>query len=878
MKEASIRTPDQRLRVFVSSTLAELAEERAAVREAIERLQLSPVMFELGARPHPPRELYRAYLEQSHIFIGIYWQRYGWVAPGEAVSGLEDEYLLSKGMPRLLYVKAPAEEREPDLTQLLQRIQNDDTASYKPFQTPEELAGLVAADLALLLSEGFTGRRLPTGVVTFLFIEIGGSSDQQSGSASEEAAEALATHHEALREAVRSSGGYLYSASEGTARAAFAHPVDAVRAVSEIQRVVVAAQSSENKAPTIRAALHSGAAELSGDGYLGSAPVRAARLLAAAHHGQVLLSAAVVNLLGDKLPPPLALRSLGAHRLNEAGLAEDIHQLVAPGQPSDFPPLQTLEGRRNNLPIQLTSFIGRDRELSEVKRALTSSRLVTLTGFGGAGKSRLALAAASELLEAFPDGAWVIQLAPVSKSDQIASAVATGLGIPEDPRRPLMETLSKALRSKRTLIVVDNCEHLLISTAELITAMLQGSPGLRILATSREALAVPGEAIIPVSPLTVPPRETDFAVLGDFPAVRLFTERAVAVRPSFSLTPLNAAAVTQIVTRLDGIPLALELAAARVKLLSVEQIAERLSDRFRLLGGGARTVLPRQQTLRAAIDWSYDLLEDEERTLLRRLAVFAGSWTVDAAAAVCSEPGPEAPDVLDVLGRLVDKSLVVVREGVEENRFALLETVRQYARERLLEAGEADLISAVHRDWCCSLVEAAAVHLRGGTEQVRWLELLEIDRDNISAALEWSIRSGDARTGLRIAIGAAWFWYLRGHWDDATRWLGQTLAVEGAEPTLRARAGAWNALFHWRRELISTAKQLAQSTLATLKGSGDDGEGLSRLVLSLVAISVRDLDQAETYGRQALDVFREHGHRWGVTTSLLVLTHVAINR
>ena len=196
----------------------------------------------------------------------------------------------------------------------------------------------------------------------------------------------------------------------------------------------------------------------------------------------------------------------------------------------------------------------------------------------------------------------------------------------------------------------------------------------------------------------------------------------------------------------------------------------------------------------------------------------------------------------------------------------------------MLEAGEADLISAVHRDWCCSLVEAAAVHLRGGTEQVRWLELLEIDRDNISAALEWSIRSGDARTGLRIAIGAAWFWYLRGHWDDATRWLGQTLAVEGAEPTLRARAGAWNALFHWRRELISTAKQLSQSSLATLNGSGDDGEGLSRLVLSLVAISVRDLDQAETYGRQALDVFREHGHRWGVTTSLLVLTHVAINR
>jgi hypothetical protein len=355
-------------------------------------------------------------------------------------------------------------------------------------------------------------------------------------------------------------------------------------------------------------------------------------------------------------------------------------------------------------------------------------------------------------------------------------------------------------------------------------------------------------------------------------------DRALAVRPSFAITPANTAAVIEIVTRLDGIPLALELAAARVKLLSAEQIAGRLSDRFRLLSGGGRTVLPRQQTLRGAIDWSYDLLEQQERALLRRLAVFAGSWTVEAAMAVCSDARIEAEDVLDLLGRLVDKSLVVVMEGVEENRFGLLETIRQYGRDRLLEAGEANLIEAAHRDWCRSLVETAAAQLRGGAEQVRWLESLETDRANISAALESAIASADAMTSLRIAVGAAWFWYLRGHWDEAGRWLGQSLAIDDADPKLRAEGGAWAALFHWRREETDAAKGRAQSSLSILDGSGTDGEGLSLLVLSLVAISERELDAAEAYGKRALGVFRAQDHRWGVTTVLLVLTHIAMNR
>jgi predicted ATPase/class 3 adenylate cyclase len=881
MEEPSIRTPDQRLRVFVSSTLAELAEERGAVHAAIERLQLTPVMFELGARPHPPRNLYRAYLEQSHIFVGIYWQRYGWVAPGETVSGLEDEYLLSNGMPRLLYVKAPADEREPRLGQLLKRIQGDDTASYKSFRTPDELARLVAADLAVLLSERFTSMRPPTGVVTFLFVEIRGGGPELAESVSGEAAQRLMKQVEALRRVIKSRGGYLFSASDQTVRAAFDHPVEALTAVAELQSVLEDVSPADGVL-MFRAALHCGVADarqgMQGDGYLGPTVLRTDRLLATAHVGQVLLSAAVVDLLGSALPSPLGLRSLGPHRLYEQGRAEELHQLVLPGLPTDFPPLQTFEGRRDNLPIQLTSFVGRQRELSELKQTLQGARLVTLTGVGGAGKSRLAVAAASELRGAFPDGVCVVQLAPLSESDQIASAIAAALQIPEDPHQPLIETLMAQLGSKQTLMVIDNCEHLLASCAELIAPLLQGSALLRILATSREALAVPGEVIISVPPLGVPPEGTDLAALGEFSAVKLFMDRALAVRPSFSITPANRAAVIEIVTRLDGIPLALELAAARVKLLAAEQIAGRLSDRFRLLSGGGRTVLPRQQTLRGAIDWSYDLLEEQERALLRRLAVFAGSWSVDAAMAVCSDARVEAGDVLDLLGRLVDKSLVVVIEGVEENRFGLLETIRQYGRERLLEAGEANLIEAAHRDWCRSLVETAAAQLRGGAEQVRWLELLETDGANISAALESAIASGDATTSLGIAVGAAWFWYLRGHWDEAGRWLGQSLAVEGADPTLGAEGEAWAALFHWRREETNAAKGHAQRSLSTLDGSGTDGEGLCLLVLTLVAISERELDAAEAYGQRALEVFRVQDHRWGVTTTLLVLTHIAMNR
>ncbi|HEX6876079.1 MAG TPA: NB-ARC domain-containing protein, partial [Nocardioidaceae bacterium] len=544
----------------------------------------------------------------------------------------------------------------------------------------------------------------------------------------------------------------------------------------------------------------------------------------------------------------------------------------------DFPPLRTLDQRRHNLPVHLTSFVGRERELDDVRRALADWRLVTLTGVGGSGKSRLALQAAAELVDDYPDGAWLVELAPLTEPERVPSAVAAVLAIPEDPHRPLLETLSTALRGKRLLLVVDNCEHLLSACAELTETLLKAAPGLRILATSREGLAVPGEVVVPVPPLPVPPEGNHVGALVEFPAVRLFAERARAAHPAFTVTPANAAAVTQIVTELDGIPLALELAAARVRAFSVEQIAARLSDRFRLLGGGNRTAPARQQTLRAAMDWSYDLLAPAERMLLRRLSVFRGSWSIEAAETVCCRDSIDVSEVVDLLGRLVDKSLVGVVAGAHGNRYRLLEIVRQYGSDRLDEADESTATHAAHRDWCLATVEAATVHIRGGEEQASWLEALESEHDNIQAALEWSWRVGDATASLRIAVGAAWFWYLRGHWDEARRSLEHSVGLQGVESALRAEGGAWAAVFAWRRGDLARAAQHARASMTVLSGSGDEGEGLSLLVLSLVAISRFEHEQADAYGRQALAVFRAQQHSWGVTTSLLVLAHVALNR
>jgi predicted ATPase/class 3 adenylate cyclase len=640
---------------------------------------------------------------------------------------------------------------------------------------------------------------IPTGTVTFLFTDIAGSTKlwQQHPDAMPNA---LVRHHALLNEAIAANGGYVFQIIGDAFCAAFATASAGLDAALAAQRALRDAPWGETGAIRVRMALHTGAGEVrvgehtSGEYVSGLTLSRAARLLSAGHGGQILLSLATAELVRDQLPPDVSLRDLDAHRLKDLIRPEHIYQVVAPDLRSDFLPLKSLDAHPNNLPIQLTSFIGREQEMARVLQILNGTRLVSLTGAGGAGKTRLALQVAADLIDEFPDGVWFVELAPLTDPTLIPQTIAALLGLREETGRPVMTMLSDYLRAKTTLLLLDNCEHLIDACAKFADTILRAAPKVKILATSREAFGIGGETAYRVPSLSLPPKDAslgDVASLSQYEAVRLFIDRAMAVQPDFSVTNGNAPALAQICHRLDGIPLALELAAARVKSLSVEQIAARLDDRFRLLTGGSRTALPRQQTLRAAIDWSYDLLAEEERVLLRRLSVFAGGWTLEAAPAVCSCDPVCADDVLDLLARLVDKSLVVFEQRNSETRYRMMETIRQYARDRLLESHEAETIRNRHLDFFMAFAEQVEPKLRG-PEQMQWLDRLDLEHDNLRAALEWSLGEGRVEKGLRLGAALAWFWERCGYWREGRERVESLL--NQPEPTAKTLIRA-NGLF-----------------------------------------------------------------------------------
>jgi predicted ATPase len=595
-----IRTPDQRVRVFVSSALGELAAERQAVRDAVSRLRLVPVMFELGARPHPARDVYRDYLAQSQVFVGIYWQSYGWVAPGEQISGLEDEYELSAGLPRLLYVKGPAPDREPRLAALLGRIRDGGGVSYQHFSDPAELQQLVENDLAVLLSERF---------------------------------EITRPHDEA-------AGGV-----------------------------------------------------------------------------------------------PLA----GA------------------------------------LPVPVTPLLGREQEAAAVEDlvAREGARLVTLTGPGGVGKSRLMVEAAARLGPGFADGARFVDLAAVSEADLVAPAIAAGLGLSTSAGQ-LTADLQGYLRDRRLLLALDNFEQV-IGAAPLLAGLLAAAPGLVVLATSRAVMRLSGEYEFAVPPLPVPPAGTapDPEELGRYAAVRLFTERARAADTGFELTGGNAAAVAEICRRLDGLPLAIELAAARIRLLPPQALASRLDERFSLLTGGARDLPERQQTLRNTLEWSFGLLPAGEQALFARLGVFAGSFSLAAAEAIGNgspqDGQAERPgQVMDMLGALADSSLVRPQSRGGEPRFSLLETIREYALERLRNGGDWTEAHDRHAAYFLALAEPGDADLTGAG-QLAWLDRLETEHDNLWAAMSWLAGHGPLEQAVHLSTVTWRFWWLRSHAAEYAR-------------------------------------------------------------------------------------------------------------
>lgn len=736
---------------------------------------------------------------------------------------------------------------------------------------------------------------LPSGTVTFLFTDIEGSTRhlQRLG---ENYAGLLAAQRKILRAAFQKYHGHEVDTQGDSFFVAFARAADAIAASVMAQRALAAYDWSPGETVRVRMGLHTGAPQLTHAGYVGLDVHIAARICAAAHGGQVLLSLQTHDLAEQSQLADVSMRDLGEHRLKDLDRPRRIFQLVISKLPDEFPPLQTLDALPHNLPIQLTSFVGREREMQEIKRLLTTTRLLTLTGAGGAGKTRLALQVAADLVEQYDDGVWLIELASFSDPALVPQSVAAVLGVREQPGEPLLNSLVNYLRSKNMLLVLDNSEHLIAECARLTDTLLRSCPDLRIFATSREALGIAGETAWTVPSLSLPDaREPlpNFADLTQYEAVQLFVARGMAALPKFNLTELNAATVVQICQRLDGIPLAIELAAARIRVLKTTEIAARLNDRFALLTGGSRTALPRHQTLRAAIGWSYDLLTEPERALLRRLSIFAGGWTLAAAEALTADEAGAIRDegvdfnlhlkrgepsfILDLLSNLVDKSLVVVDKQGDETRYRMLETIHEYARDRLDESGEAQEIAARHLGLVLRLAEQAEPHLTG-PEQGWWFQRLALEYDNLLAALTWSAQArGERERELRLA-GALWrYWYTRGYMFDGRRWLEAALEKnEQANPALRAKAlNGLGLLAHGQGDYQAAQVVLAES-VELYKQVGDKwGTAFALTNLGLQFYSQGNFSEATPLLEESLAGAREIGDKRLIALSLNGLGEVA---
>ena len=713
------------------------------------------------------------------------------------------------------------------------------------------------------------GTDLPSGLITYLFTDVEGSTPlwQQHP---QEMNSVMARHDSLLTSAVEANGGTVVRPrGEGDSIfAVFLGATDAVVAACAAQQILLRERWSEGIAIKVRMALHTDESELRDHDYYGATVNRCARLRSIAHGGQVVLSQATAQLVQDTMPAGVSFRDMGSHSLQGLERPEHVFQLLHSDLPSEFPPLKSPDTLPHNLPVQFTSFIGRESEIPEIAGLLDDARCVTLTGIGGTGKTRLALEVGRESLETYSDGVWFVDLSPITDESLVQKEVASILGVQE-------EVLNDFLNDKNMLLLLDNCEHLLDTCARAVGKWLGKAPGVRILATSREALGVSGEVVRRISSLSAPDESNvSCETVNDFEATRLFAERASDVNAAFVFTDENCVSVARIVRRLDGIPLAIELAAAMARVLSPEQIAARLDDRFRLLTGGSRTAMPRQRTLQAAIDWSYHSLSDELATLFDKLSVFRGGFTLEAAEQVGAGEGDDPGPVMDNLFQLVDKSLVAVTHSGsgEGTRYGLLETLRQYAGERLAESGLADDTRRQHADYYLEMIHEVQPVLWGGDSGAA-LELLEVNHDNLRAAVDWSLDAGETETALRLVGDLGFLWMAHRYVTEGNDKAERALAATGdAPPDARAPALLSAGL---------TAIQFADTERATahfdesieLYRESGDAAGVARATYlrAVVPWAAGDLDRARAMLEDcmALEGLEADPWSWGLTRNIL---------
>jgi predicted ATPase/class 3 adenylate cyclase len=730
----------------------------------------------------------------------------------------------------------------------------------------------------------------PSGTVTFLFTDIEGSTKRWE-ERRVDMSSALQTHDAILRSTIEQHGGYVFKTVGDAFCAAFPIPHGALSAAINIQHTLLTEQwPADIGQVRVRIALHTGVTEERDADYFGQPVNRVARLLSAGHGGQVLLSDPTHDLVRDSLPAGVTLTDLGEHRLKDLIRSEHIFQLQAEDLPSVFPPLKTLDNRPNNLPLQPTPFIGREKELAEVEALLRNPEvhLVTLTGSGGTGKTRLSLQVGADLLDDFFDGVWFVELAALVEPKLVIPTIAATLGVKEAGGTPLMETLKEHLRDKKLLLMLDNFEQV-IEAAPHVSQLLSSGMGVKVLVTSRVPLRLRGEREYAVPPLSLPDLRylPTLEKLTQYEAVRLFIERATSVNAGFQVTNENAPSVAEICVRLDGLPLAIELAAARVKMLSPQALLSRLSQRLKVLTGGARDLTARQQTLRGAIGWSYDLLDEGEKQLFSRMAVFQGGRSFESLETVCNHDGQLQRDVFEGVQSLLDKSLIQQREGSDrEPRFWMLETIHEYAREKLQGSNEAQALQREHALYFMRLAEEAEPHLTG-KEQQEWLDRLEDEYDNLRAALAWAgehAHRGDneaVEIGLRIG-GALWrYWYMRGLYTDGRAQLERTLALpdevlQACSPASRTKALNGAGILAWLQADYSSARSQLEAALVLGRGVGDK-RGMSRALGNLgnVAIEQGDYTAARALFDESLALSRELGDKRDIAVRLITIGSIA---